>query len=405
MTPEAARRAALAASGFASGRPNSVTRRHLKRVFGNLGLVQIDSVARVVRSHYLPFYSRLGPYPMPLLDSLLHQPERMGVEYWMHEAAYAPPSTIALAHGRRADWWVRDYGQRDPQTGRAFVSLMADLEAELTAGPGTARELAARVSHDIPERPRDHWGWNPSRVKAGLEALFRAGRISVAARSPAFERVFALPADVHSGLPVPELRFGPPHDPELGLRPHAPRRIRGSSGVSDDIPALVRIAAAALGVATASCLADYFRMPVKPVREAAAELARTGELIEVDVAGVHAFRWHAAVVPRRIDACALLAPFDPLVFNRRRISWLFDFDYRIEIYTPAHARVHGYYVLPFLLGEELVGRVDLAADRGRDALVAHGVHWEPGHRHEPELMQELHRMREWLGLSSLVISG
>ncbi|WP_348983882.1 crosslink repair DNA glycosylase YcaQ family protein [Brevibacterium sp. R8603A2] len=402
LSREAARRCALAASGFSAPRPPRPDRRHLRRVFDTLGLVQIDSVARVARSHYLPFYSRLGPYRTADLDSLLHAPDPMGVEYWMHEAAYAPPSTVALAAGRRADWYRRDYGQRDPVTGSAFRALLLDLEAALAHGPGTARELAGRVSHDIPERERDHWGWNPSRVKSGLEALLRAGRVSVAARSRSFERIYALPGDVHPDLPVPELRFGPPADPTLGLRPDAGRLPRGIGGERDDAVALVRIAAAARGIGTPACLADHFRQPVAEVRAAAAELVAAGELVEVDVEGVRALRWHAARVPRRIEARALLAPFDPLVFTRERLRWLFDFDYRIEIYTPAHARVHGYYVMPFLLGDRLVGRVDLAADRKADALIAHRVHWEDA-QHPEALAAELEDMRRWLGLGTLVV--
>ncbi|WP_245873435.1 winged helix-turn-helix domain-containing protein [Brevibacterium ihuae] len=402
LSREAARRCALAASGFARPRPERVTRRHLRTVFDTLGLVQIDSVARVARSHYLPFYSRLGPYPTAALDSLLRAPDPMGVEYWMHEAAYVPPSSLAHAAGRRADWFRRDYGQRDPVTGPAFVRLLGDLEAALADGPGTARDLGARVEHDIPERARDHWGWNPSRVKAGLEALLRAGRVSVAARTPSFERVYALPGDVHPGLPVPDLRFGPDDDPELGLRPGAGRLPRGVGGAADDAEALVRIAARAIGIGTVHCLADYFRQPIAPVRAAVKTLVRTGELVEVDVEGTRAYRWHAARTPRRIAARALLAPFDPLVFTRDRLRWLFDFDYRIEIYTPAPDRVHGYYVMPFLLGEDMVGRVDLAADRRADALVAHRVHWE-GEAHPEALAAELAELGRWLRLGSVVV--
>lgn len=372
MSPEAARRCALAASGLAGPRPRTADARSLRRVFDTLRLSQVDSVSRVVRSHYLPFFSRLGAYPQPTLDRLLGQAPRMGVEYWAHAAAYAHPSTVAMFDGRRADWYRHDYGQADPEHGAAFARLMRELLAALAEGPGTARELAGRVERGLPERRRDHWGWNPTRTK---EALFAAGSASVARRNQHFEKVFALPADVHPDLPAPELRFGPPDDPQAGMRAGA-RLPRGIGGRSNDAQGLIRQAAAALGVASLDCLADYFRLTVAEARRAAHELTAAGELIPVEVAGREAFRWHAARVPRAVDACALLAPFDPLVFNRRRIAWLFGFDYRISIYTPAHLREHGYYVMPFLCGERLVARVDAVADRAAGTLSAR-AHWEP----------------------------
>ncbi|GAA2008091.1 winged helix-turn-helix domain-containing protein [Brevibacterium samyangense] len=393
LTQEAAGRIALAASGFSAPRPAAPNAGHLRRTFERLGLVQIDSVARVVRSHYLPFFSRLGPYDRATLDRLFHRAPRMGVEYWVHEAAYAPPSTIALLDGRRARWAKYGYGHTDPETGEGFRALMHALVDELAVGPATARELEARVDHDIPERDHRHWGWNPSRVKSALEALFRSGRISVAARNAHFEKVFALPEHVHPDLPrVPEFSFEVP-DPKA---PGAPR---------DDVLALVRRASVALGIGRYDCFADYYRLPLTPVKRAVESLVAAGELEPVEVARDRAFLRAGTRVPRKVEATALLAPFDPLVFNRKRIAWLFDFDYRIEIYTPAHKRVYGYYVLPFLHGDRLVGRVDLAADRKAEVLRVHGVYWEPGRYHPVALGEELERMRVWLGLARTVVSG
>lgn len=399
MSLEAARRCALAASGF--HRPlRARDARALKKAFAHTGLSQVDSVARVVRSHYLPFYSRVGDYDRATLDRLLLRSPRMGVEYWAHAAAYAEPATIAMLDGRRGDWYRTNYGQADPSHGAAFVTLMRSILDDLTTGPRTARQLAQRIDHDVPEGSRDHWGWNPTRTKSAAEALFASGAVSVAGRNAHFEKIFALPSDVHPDLPAPVLKFGPPSDPSAGLRPGV-RLPRGISGRRNDVLGLTRRAARALGIATVDCLADYFRQLIAPTAGAVQTLVASGELREVTVAGRSAYRWHEAAVPRHVAAQALLAPFDPLVFNRKRISWLFDFDYRISIYTPAAQRVHGYYVMPFLTDEKLVARVDLAADRGASVLWVHGVHWEVERHYPAQLAEELERMRRWLGLAEL----
>ncbi|WP_349828689.1 winged helix-turn-helix domain-containing protein [Brevibacterium litoralis] len=416
LSTEAARRIAVAASGLSVPRPARVGPARLRGVFARLGLVQIDSVARVVRAHYMLFFSRLGPYDRSTLDRLFHGParatrvtgegtachrapgpgergERMGVEYWVHEAAYAPPQVIAALDGRRARFRDRYYRaeleRETPAEARAHRHLYADVLRVLGEGPATARELDARIDHDIPEAERDHWGWNPSRVKAAAEALLRTGHVSVAARNGHFERVYALPGDVHPDLPAPA----------------AWPEIDGSAGpdaeATDDVEFLVLEATRALGIGRIDCLADYHRQRTTPVKEAVATLVADGRLEEVDVEGVRAWMLPGTPVPRTDRGTALLAPFDPLVFNRKRIAWLFGFDYRIEIYTPAHLRVHGYYVLPFLHAGRLVGRVDLAADRKAGLLHAHAVHWEDG-RGTPDdhaaLESELHTLATWLGL-------
>ena len=404
MTLSAARRTAIAATGLDRPRPAQVTARHLKSAFARMGLTQIDSVSRVVRSHYLPYFSRLGPYPREKLDRLFYSPPRMGVEYWAHAAAFVPPETWVHFERTRTEWWRNDYGQRHPDSGPAFRALQRSVLEALEAGPKSARAVADLVDHEIPERDRGHWGWNPSQVKIALEALFAAGTISSAARNDHFERIYALPHDVSPSLPRTALSYGPASHPDLGLDPEA-ERPRGVSGTANNVLELTRIAARALGIARPDCLADYFRQRRVPTDEAITSLITSGELIEVDVEGTRALKWHAARTPRQVSARALLAPFDPLVFHRPRIEWLFGFHYRIEIYTPAKDRVHGYYVLPFLLGDRLVGRVDLHRDRAANTLRAHKVTWEPGEEHEEELAVELSEMAKWLGLGAVDMRG
>lgn len=405
MSLAAARRTAIAASGLDRPRPSRVTARHLKAVFDRLGLVQVDSVSRVVRSHYLPFYSRLGPYPKPTLDRLLHTDPRMGVEYWAHAAAYVPPSTLHHFSRSRAEWWRNDYGQRHPETGAAFVDLQAAVIEALATGPRSARQVSELVDHDLPERDRDHWGWNPSLVKIALESLFAAGVVSASARNEHFERVYALPHHVGAEVPRVDLSYGPPSRPELGLEPGGEARTRGASGEDNNVLELTRIAAEALGVARPDCLADYFRQHRAPTDAAIETLIETGELVEIEVDGAPALKWHRARTPRSTSSRALLAPFDPLVFYRPRIEWLFDFHYRIEIYTPAPKRVHGYYVMPFLLGDRLVGRVDVHRDERAKTLRALKVTWEPGEEHPDELAVELMEMARWLGQEMVDIEG
>lgn len=404
MSLATARRTAIAATGLDRPRPTKVTARSLKSVFDTLGLTQIDSVSRVVRSHYLPFYSRLGPYPRETLDRLFYSEPRMGVEYWAHAAAFVPPETWRHFERTRAEWWRNDYGQRHPETGPAFRALQHNVLDVLETGPKTARLVADLVDHEVPERNRGHWGWNPSQVKLALEALFAGGVISSSGRNDHFERIYALAHDVSAKLPQTPLVFGTSSAPELGIIPEADRP-RGVSGAKNNSLELTRIAARALGIARPEDLADYFRQRRAPTEEAISSLIASGELLDVDVEGTRALKWHAARTPRRVAARALLAPFDPLVFYRPRIEWLFDFHYRIEIYTPAAKRVHGYYVLPFLLGDRLVGRVDLHRDGAANILRARKVTWEPGEEHVEELLEELRDMAKWLGLCAVDMGG
>jgi uncharacterized protein YcaQ len=381
LTVLQARRIALAAQGFTRPRPGldgAVTARHLGRVVDRLGFFQIDSVNVLVRAHYMPLFSRLGPYDRELLHRAAGRRPRRLFEYWAHEAALVDVR-LWPAFRFRMESRLRMWGSM-ARIIEDKPELVARVLDEVRAnGPLTARE----IEHDAP-RDKDNWGWNWSEVKMALEYLFYSGEVTAARRNSAFERVYDLPERV---LP-PEVVAAQP------LAPAEAHRV------------LVSHAARALGVGTAQCFRDYFRTAPEPTKTAIEELVEAGELVPTVIAGWNrpAYRHRDAVRPRSVDARALLSPFDPLVFERTRAEKLFDFRYRIEIYVPADKRVHGYYVLPFLLGDRLVARVDLKADRQAGALVVHGA-WAESHAPErtaDELAQELGLMARWLGLSSVV---
>jgi uncharacterized protein YcaQ len=376
---------AIAAQGFLDPRPApfAATTRHVQRVIDRVQVVQIDSVNVLTRSHYLPFFSRLGPYDTALLDRARDRAPRRLVEYWAHEASLIPPSTWPLLDFRMRAAAEKAWGgmRRILEERPDYVDLVqAEVEAR---GPMTAREVEAALEHDEPRRT-DQWGWNWSDVKQALEYLFWAGRISSVGRTTQFERRYAaLPATAPPPLrDAWTHRPGPEADPERHLE-------------------LVRIAARAHGVGTELCLADYFRLRREDARPAIARLVASGELIPVTVPGWKPAWLNAeARLPRRVHAEALLSPFDSLVWQRERIHALWDFHYRIEIYTPAEKRVHGYYVLPFLHGDALVARCDLKADRLAGVLRCHRVTWEPGAPTEARaaLLTNLEAMASWLGL-------
>lgn len=390
LTKAQARRIALTAQGFADPKPPAWDSgiRHVQRVIDRVGIVQIDSVNVVARSQYLPFFSRLGPYDTALLDRARDRPPRRLVEYWAHEASLIPPSTWPLLDFRMRRALTESWGGMQ-RVARDHAGLVEAVCREVEArGPLTSRQVEAALSHDLP-RSKEHWGWNWSLVKAALEHLFWAGQISSAGRTSQFERRYAglakmAPLEVRPAWVDPAAR---PPEPEAFVE-------------------LVRIAARAHGVGSELCLRDYFRLKGAQAGPAIARLVADGELIPVEVEGWGRPAWlHAqARLPRRVHAEALLSPFDSLVWQRERTEALYDFRYRIEIYTPAPARIHGYYVLPFLFGDRLVARCDLKADRAAGVLLVHQVTWEPGApaRAREALERNLASMADWLGLSGVV---
>ncbi len=375
-----ARRITLAAQGFADPAPTGVpTMRHLRRVLGRIGLLQMDSVNVLQRAHYLPLYSRLGPYPTGLLDQAAYRRPRQLFEYWGHEASLIPVDLHPALRWRmaraRSDSWggMRRIAAEQPE-------LVAWVRDEVRAnGPLTVAE----IEHDAP-RETGNWGWNWSAVKRALEFLFWAGEVSAASRNSAFARVYDVPERV---LPAAVLAAPTPTGPEAYRR-------------------LVAVAARALGVAAEPELRDYFRLPLAAARVAIAELVEAGELLPVAVQGwrVPAYLHAEARLPRWIRGNTLVSPFDPLVWERARAERLFGFTYRIEIYVPAPQRVHGYYVLPFLQGDRFTARVDLKADRRAGVLLVPAAWGEPGAdplETASALAAELYRLAGWLGLHAV----
>ena len=386
LTRGQARRIALAAQGFADRRPppGSVSMRHVQRVVDRVGVIQIDSVNVLARSQYLPLFSRLGPYDTALLDRARDQAPRRLVEYWAHEASLIPPATWPLLDFRMRRALEDSWGGMQ-RVAREHPGLVTAVLAEVEArGPLTSRQVERALSHDLP-RQKEDWGWNWSLVKMALEHLFWAGSISSAGRTSSFERTYA-------GLS----RVAPPAVRASWVDPDA------RPAEEDAVVELVRIAARAHGVGSELCLRDYFRLKGTQARPAIARLVKAGELVPVEVEGWRRPAWlyAEARVPRRIEAEALLSPFDSLVWQRERAEAIFGFRYRIEIYTPADRRVHGYYVLPFLHGEHIVARCDLKADRAAGVLRVHRVTWEPEAPAEarPALARALDEMSGWLGL-------
>ena len=350
-----ARRIALAAQGFARPRPATVGTRQITGVLHRMRILQIDSVNVFSRSHYMPLFARLGPYDPALLDKLAFSRRPTWVESWAHVASLVSVDYWPLLQFRRDE--LRAKYSRDAWA-EANQPLLRWLRDEL-ADRGPLRP--AEIEHDARSGSRGSWwGWDD--VKNGLERLWLFGDVAIAGRR-GFERRYALASDV---LP--------------------PAALETSVARAEAIRELVRRAAIAYGVATAADLADYWRIRDRPaVMTGIHDLVDAGELIPVSVegwpvAGRPAKAWlhRDAARPRKVDAAAILTPFDPVVWFRDRAERLFDFDYRIEIYTPAPQRRYGYYSLPVLVGDDVVGRIDLKADRASRALRVQSAWWEAG---------------------------
>jgi len=379
-----ARRLALAAQGFQGRRsPVVVQPLHVNRLIERLGVVQIDSVNALVRSHYLPLFSRLGNYAADLLDQAAWSQGRRRTlfEYWGHEASLLPMSLYPLmrwrmaraARGEGIYQQMARFGREQQATIRRVLALVEECGA-LGAGSLSSRE----------EKAGPWWDW--SAEKHALEWLFAAGEVTVAGRR-GFERLYDLPERVIPGAVLGQ----PPIDEAEAQR------------------GLLRQAALALGVATEKDLRDYYRLDPADSRARLAELVEAGE---IEVCQVQGWRQPAYCpvgikVPRKVEASALLSPFDSLIWERSRTERLFDFRYRLEIYTPQHKRVYGYYVLPFLHGERIAARVDLRAERAQGRLAVHAVHEEEQGLDEAGMLAlatHLRQLADWLGLADIQLN-
>ena len=378
LTNAQARRIALAAQGFTDPRPKGrVDRRHLRRVIDRMGLIQIDSVNVLVRSQELPLFARLGPHPRSLIADATASGELF--EYWVHEASHVPTDHYHLYrwHMRGEHKWERYFTLRDRRPG--FVEDVHRRVAD--EGPLAAGDLAERVG-----KKGTWWDWDDGKI--ALEHLFWTGQLTATRRPTDFARLYDLTERV---IPAHVLD-----------RPALPER--------DARKELLVLAAKHHGVGTFEDLTDYHRQRNPPCRALVPELVEDGRLIPVNVEGWArpAYLHPEAARPRQVHAAALLSPFDPLVWRRDRTERLFGFHYRIEIYVPQPKRQYGYYVLPFLLGDHLVGRVDLKSDRRRGVLMVPGAFAELGvpTLHVAEaLATELHSIAAWLGLHTVEVGG
>ncbi len=380
LTISQARRAALAAQGFHRERPvGRVDRRHLRRAFDDMGIIQIDSVNVLVRSQELPLFARLGPHDRTLIPSATAAGDIF--EYWVHEASHVPASQHRLLRWRMGQphaWkGVNRIAKEHPGLVKRVLSAIGE------SGPITAGELSPRTS------PKSDW-WDWDTAKAALEFLFWKGEVAATRRTNDFARLYDLPERV---LPAAALEAETPDE----------------SVAREE---LIRQAVRHLGVGTMHDIADYHRQRITDIKPLVENLVRTGDLVAVTVEGWQqpGYSPRDLYIPRAVHARTFLSPFDPVVWFRDRDERLFDFTYRIEIYTPAAKRRYGYYVLPFLLGDRIVGRFDLKADRARQVLLVQASWVEdsddtPARRLEiaSEALEELETMCAWLGLHEIEI--
>ena len=371
-----ARRIALAAQGFDTARPKTkATQRHVDALIARLGVIQIDSVNVLVRSQELPLFARLGNHDRNAIPKATEAQKLF--EYWGHEAAHLPVDLHPLFRwkmdaartGKVTHWGLTSFYEEN----KAFVKRT--LKHVATNGPTTSRELSTRT-----EKKGTWWDWDEAKV--ALEYLFLTGQLMSRGRGSDFARIYDTPERV-----LPQRVIDAPTPSEHDARKQL----------------LVR-SAIAQGVATASDLADYYRQKLATVKPLITELVEEGELREVAVDGwtEKAFVHRNSKLPKQLHATALLSPFDSLVWCRPRNERLFNFHYRIEIYTPKEKRKFGYYVLPFMMNGQMVGRVDLKADRANNTLLVHSVHTEKGFRRatiDDALNNELRAMAAWLQLN------
>ncbi|GAA1993123.1 winged helix-turn-helix domain-containing protein [Microbacterium pumilum] len=380
-----ARRIAVSAQGFGRSRPATPGTRQLNIELSRMATLQIDSVNVFARSHYMPLFSRVGSYDTAALDRLLFAQKSPYVEYWAHMASFIPAGDWELFRFRMDDMRAK-YGNGPDSWVHTHHEIVEWVRTELaTRGP----LRPAEIEHDAKKGARGPW-WDWDVVKHALEFLWTFGEVAIAGRR-SFERRYALAEQV------------------------IPREVLGSPVArSDAIRELVRRAARAYGVATASDLADYWRIKDRRALMAAiGELQDAGELTPVTVAGwtsagrpAKAWLHRDATLPRRVDATAILTPFDPVVWFRSRAERLFGFEYRIEIYTPAPKRRYGYYSLPLLLDDDIVGRVDLKADRASSTLLVQSAWWEHDAPADAaaRVADALRSAARWQGLESISVS-
>lgn len=379
LSAREARRIALAAQGFGRAHPPTAGRARIEAELLRLRVLQIDSVNVFERSHYLPMLARLGPYDRTRLDRLLLDPAGERLEYWAHEAAFIPKTDLGLFAFRMEQYRTK-HAALHVQHRALITALLAEIADR---GPLAASEIEQQPS----VRQGPWWGW--SDTKRTLELLFRSGEVVSAGRR-GFERRYGLPEQV----------LGGPLDPVAK---------------AEAIRELVRRAAVAHGVAALPDLADYYRLRSDETAVAAQELEDSGEIVPVAVRGwdradgrpLKAWRHVDAVPPTRLRAAAVLSPFDPVVWQRDRILRMFGFHYRISIYTPAAQRVHGYYVLPVLVDDRLVGRVDLKSDRQARRLLVQAAWTEPEAPADTaeRLVPVLRDAARWQGLDSIEVVG
>jgi uncharacterized protein YcaQ len=377
-----ARRVVLEAQQFLSAGTAPKSGKALADMVRRLGVVQMDSVNVLVRSHYLPVFSRRGSYKSALLERAAYD-ERLLFEYWGHEASLLPIESYPLFR------WRMDDARKGVGTWGRLKRYATSHQDLVKAALDQIRERAPLGASELTGAGKSQgswWGW--SQGKEVLEWLFWIGDVTTSRRRN-FERLYDLPERV-----LPESVRNAP----VPARDSAQRE-------------LMMIGARAMGVATARDLRDYFRLPAKEAASRLTELVEEGKLVPVGVEGwkQQGYLHHEARIPRATkvaDVAALLSPFDSLIWERQRTERLFDFHFRLEIYTPMHKRLHGYYVLPLLLGDRIVGRVDLKSERQSGQLQVKGGSVEAGvtpARVVEPLAAQLRELAAWLGLENYVV--